>query len=63
MGKEDVADLLKARPPPKFWRGESAWLVWVLGLLPFGKFDEIVKDMSGLNRVQKVMEKQEWVDS
>ena len=60
--KDVVADLLKARPPPNIWRGESAWLVWVLGLLPFGMLDRMVKDMSGLNKVQKVMEKQECAD-
>ena len=61
--KEVVADLLKARPPPNIWKGESAWLVWVLGLLPFGMFDGIVKDISGLNKVQKVIEKQERADA
>lgn len=61
--KKVVADLLKARPPPHICRGESAWLVWVLGFLPFGMFDGILKDTSGLNKVQKVMEKQECADS
>lgn len=50
-----VGDLLKKTPPPLIWRGEQAWLARLIGILPFGTFDWMLKKLTGLLDVEKVM--------
>lgn len=53
--KEVVGDLLKSKPPPVIWRGESAWMAWVGQLFPFGSFDGMVKKMTRLDKVEGIL--------
>lgn len=53
-----VADLLKKTPPPVIWRGESAWLASFGRFFPFGWFDEMVRKMTGLDKVESIIRKQ-----
>jgi 1-acylglycerone phosphate reductase len=50
-----VSDLAKSNPPPVIWRGESAWLVRLATVLPFGMFDNMIKKMTGLDVVEKAV--------
>ncbi|KAL8639008.1 MAG: hypothetical protein Q9226_008933 [Calogaya cf. arnoldii] len=52
-----VQDLLKQKPPPVIWRGESAWLTRIASILPFGMFDGMVKKMTGLDMVEQAVRK------
>lgn len=52
-----VQDLLKKRPPPIVWSGPSSWLVWFSLFLPFGTFDGMVKKMTGVDVVEKMVRK------
>lgn len=51
--KEVVGDLRKESPPPVIYRGESAWLAWFAGLLPFGWVDGMFRKMTGLDKVER----------
>ncbi|KAE8453970.1 hypothetical protein EG329_007746 [Mollisiaceae sp. DMI_Dod_QoI] len=48
-------DLLRKNPPPVIWRGEEAWLARIAAILPFGMFDGMVKKMTGLDVVERIM--------
>ena len=49
-------DLLrKSGPPPVIWRGESAWLVRLSTVLPFGWFDGMVKRIQGLDVAERIL--------
>lgn len=50
-----VQDLLKKKPPPVIWRGESAWLTRLATVLPFGMFDGMVKKLTGLDIVERTV--------
>ncbi|KAL3419168.1 short-chain dehydrogenase [Phlyctema vagabunda] len=50
-----VGDLAKSKPPPVIWRGEQAWVVRLISVLPFGMFDGILKKLTGLDIVEKTM--------
>ena len=50
-----VHDLLKKKPPLVIWKGESAWLVRIATLLPFGMFDNTVKKLTGLDIVERLI--------
>ncbi|CRG83547.1 hypothetical protein PISL3812_00900 [Talaromyces islandicus] len=50
-----VKDLLKKKPPTIIYRGEQAWLGWVVGFLPFGVLDGTFKKLTGLDIVEKIM--------
>lgn len=53
--KAVVKDLLKKKPPTIIYRGEQAWLAWLVGFLPVGTFDGTVKKLTGLDVVEKIM--------
>ena len=55
--KLTVQDLLKSKPPPVIWRGESAWLVWFGTVLPFGTLDNLIKKLTGMDVVAKIVGK------
>ena len=55
---EVVADLLKKSPRPVIWRGESAWLASFGRFFPFGWFDGMVRKMTGLDQVERIVRKQ-----
>ncbi|KAJ5704878.1 hypothetical protein N7536_000567 [Penicillium majusculum] len=50
-----VGDLLKKKPPPVIWRGEQAWIVRLISVLPFGMFDGMLKKLTGLDVVEQIM--------
>ncbi|CAF9924267.1 MAG: hypothetical protein ALECFALPRED_002717 [Alectoria fallacina] len=52
-----VQDLLRKTPPPNIWRGSQAWLVRLATMLPFGTFDGMVKKMTKLDVVEKMVRK------
>ncbi len=52
-----VHDLLKKKPPPVIWRGESAWLTWLATILPFGTLDGFVKRLTGMDVVAQTVRK------
>jgi 1-acylglycerone phosphate reductase len=53
--KAVVRDLLKKKPPMIIYKGEQAWLAWLIGFLPSGALDGTVKKISGLDVVEKIM--------
>ena len=53
--REVVRDLIKEKPPPVIWRGESAWIARIAAVLPFGLFDNMVKKMIGLDVVERMV--------
>ena len=53
-----VRDLLKLKPPLVIWKGESALLAWFATLLPLGTFDGMVKKLTGLDVVERAVQKQ-----
>jgi NAD(P)-dependent dehydrogenase (short-subunit alcohol dehydrogenase family) len=53
--KAVVKDLLKKKPPTIIYRGEQAWIAWLVGFLPFGALDGTVKKLTGLDIVEKMM--------
>ena len=55
--KAVTQDLLKAKPPSVIWRGESAWLVRLASILPFGTLDGTAKKVTGLDEVEKILRK------
>ncbi|KAG8531807.1 uncharacterized protein KY384_003443 [Bacidia gigantensis] len=55
--KDVVQDLLRKHPPPEIWRGELAWFAWFATKLPSGMFDGIIKKFSGMDVVEKAMQK------
>ena len=53
-----VKDLLvKGKPKPVIWRGESAWLTWLGTVLPFGSLDGFIKKLTGMNVVARAVGK------
>lgn len=55
-----VKDLLKKKPSPKIWRGNSAMLCWLGTWLPFGMMDGEIKKAAGFDLVEKeLLRKQE----
>lgn len=53
--KQVVAELLKEKPPTTIWKGESAWTASLLAWLPTRWFDGMVKTMTGLAEVEKLL--------
>lgn len=54
-GRVVAKDLLKKDPPKVIWRGEQTWVAWLISISPYGSFDGILKKMTGLNIVAKIM--------
>lgn len=52
-----VRDLMKKKPPPVIWRGESAWLTWLGTVLPFGTLDNFIKKLTGMDVVAQIVHK------
>ena len=52
-----VQDLLKRKPPPVIWKGESAWLTWFGTILPFGTLDNTIKKLTGMDIVARLVGK------
>lgn len=52
-----VHDLLKKNPPPVIWTGESAFLLWLGTILPFGTLDGFVKKLTGMDVVAQIVRK------
>ncbi|OQE36158.1 hypothetical protein PENCOP_c012G04878 [Penicillium coprophilum] len=50
-----VGDLLKKKPPSVIWRGEQAWVARLISVLPFGTFDSMLKKLTGLDVVEKII--------
>ncbi|KAI6083756.1 NAD(P)-binding protein [Hypoxylon rubiginosum] len=55
--REVAADLLRKTPAPALWRGGSATTGRVAALLPYGMFDNMLKKMTGLDRVEQIVRK------
>ena len=53
--KEVVADLLKTTPSSVIWRGESAVLARIGSFFPHGWFDGMVRRMTGLEKVERII--------
>lgn len=51
-----VQDIGKRSPPFHIWRGESAWLVRLSTVLPFGTFHGILRKMSSLDQVTQIIQ-------
>ncbi|KAL8920987.1 MAG: hypothetical protein Q9172_004251 [Xanthocarpia lactea] len=58
-----VKDLLKHKPPLVIWKGDSALLTWFATLLPVGTFDGMVKKLTGLDVVERAVQKQDSAKS
>ncbi|KAI1424142.1 NAD(P)-binding protein [Xylaria sp. FL1777] len=52
-----VGDLVKKNPPSVIWRGETAFVCWVLSLLPHGWADGFAKKITGLGEVAQILRK------
>jgi 1-acylglycerone phosphate reductase len=52
-----VQDLLRKKPPPNIWRGSQAWLARIGSILPFGTLDGALKKMTGLDVVERLVQK------
>ena len=52
---EVVGLLLKRNPPAVIWRGESALLARVATAVPCGLMEGVVKGLTGLDEVEKVI--------
>lgn len=52
-----VQDLMKKKPSPVIWRGESAWLTWFGTVLPFGTLDNFIKKLTGMDVVAQAVGK------
>lgn len=51
-------DLLKkSNPPNNIWRGTKAWIAWLSSLRPFGLPDVVLKQVAGLDLVEKALPK------
>ena len=48
-----VKDLLRKKPSPKIWRGNSAFLAWLGQWVPFGMMDGEIKKAVGFDAVEK----------
>lgn len=55
--KEVVADLLRENSPAVIWRGESAWMASFMGWMPTRWFDGMIKRMTGLGEIEKLLRK------
>ena len=49
--KEVVGDILRSSPRMVLWRGDSAWLVRLLGFAPYGWTDGLLKKVSSFSKV------------
>lgn len=56
--KEVVADLMQKSPPRVIWRGESSTSAWLAGFFPLSWFDSMFKKMTGLDEVERIIQKQ-----
>ena len=53
-----IKDLLvKGKPKPVIWRGESGWLIWLGTMLPFGSLYGFIKKLTGMDVVARVVGK------
>ncbi|KAJ8125900.1 hypothetical protein O1611_g7736 [Lasiodiplodia mahajangana] len=52
-----VRDLSKKNPSTVIWRGEGAFLCWVMSLLPSFLTDGLVKKLTGLDEVAQILRK------
>ena len=52
-----IHNLMKQKPSPVIWRGESAWLTWFGTVLPFGTLDNFIKKLTGMDVVAKIVGK------
>ena len=52
-----VQDLLRKKPPMTVWRGAQARLGWVATFLPHGMFDGMVKKLTGVDVVERMVRK------
>ena len=50
-----VGDLLKKKSPIVIWRGEQTWVAKLIALLPYGTFDGLLKQLTGLDQVEKII--------
>ena len=50
-----VQALLKKKPSPIIWTGANVWVVRVGTMLPFGSLDGLIKSMSKLNVVERII--------
>lgn len=57
FAQQVVQDLLKSNPPATIWRGENALLVRLLSFLPSWTFEGMIKKMTGLDVVEKILKK------
>ena len=55
--KQVVDDLSKAHPPKHVWRGKKAGLSWFSTFLPHGTLDFKVKELAGLDLLEKEIRK------
>lgn len=51
-----VRDVSKKSPPLHVWRGESAWLVRLSTILPFGLFHGMLRKMTSLDKVTQIVQ-------
>ena len=52
-----VSDVLRKNPPPQIWRGESAWIAWLVPKLPFGVFDGALKKAVGMDKAEPLLKR------
>jgi len=55
--KEVCRDLQKQPPPLEIWRGQSAWLIRLLGFFPAGFADSIIKKTTGFSQIEAFFRK------
>lgn len=53
--EEVMGDLMRRNPPPVVWRGETAWVVRLASVLPYGMFDGFLKRMYKLDVVDEII--------
>lgn len=53
--KQVVTELSRETPPMVIWKGESAWTASLLAWLPTRWFDRMIKSMTGLAEVEKIL--------
>ncbi|KAF2664208.1 NAD(P)-binding protein [Microthyrium microscopicum] len=54
-----VHELLKPTPPKSVWKGKDAWLVWLVGCIPFGPAlaEGLVKKRFGMDVIEQKVRK------
>lgn len=50
-----VQDLQKVTPPPIVWRGHSAMMAWLAGMLPHGFLDGFIKKFTKYNQIEEIL--------